>query len=147
MFKKIVLILIVVFIAIQFVQIDKHNPSYNPQEDYINIHNPPEDVKGILKASCYDCHSYETKYPWYSYIQPVGWFLKDHIDEGREHLNFSIWRSYDREKQLHKLEECYEEVEKKKMPLESYVYGHAEANLTDQQRATLVEYFKNSTNI
>ena len=81
--KKIILVVIAVFVIIQFIRIDKSNPQTNPTSDIINITNPPSEVKSILKNACYDCHSYETKYPWYAEIAPVSWLLKNHINDGR----------------------------------------------------------------
>ncbi len=140
--KKVLLAIVVVLVVIQFFQIDKTNPTFDENQDFLKIYNPPAEVASILKASCYDCHSNQTVYPWYSYVQPAGWFLKDHIDEGREELNFSTFGSYEAKKQAHKLEESYELVEKGAMPLESYLIIHKDASLTDSQKTTLVDYFK-----
>ena len=95
-----------------------------------------------MKAACYDCHSNKSVYPWYTYTQPIGWFVKNHIEEGKEHLNFSEFGSYTAEKQAHKLEECYELIEKGEMPLSSYTLIHKEAVLTTEQQTNLVTYFK-----
>lgn len=140
--KKILVILLVAFIMIQFFPIDKTNPPPTPGMDFLNIKKTPEATAKIIRTSCYDCHSNETQYPWYSSISPVSWFVKNHIDEGRKHLNFSTFAVYESKQQLHKLEECIEMVEKKEMPLESYYIGHQNAKLTDEQRRQLAEYFK-----
>lgn len=142
MLKKIGIGLLAVIIIIQFFRIDKENPEVIPRKDFITQTNPPENIKTILKTACYDCHSHETKYPWYSNISPINWWLKDHIDEGREHLNFSEWADYPLKKQQHKLEECWEEVGEGEMPLESYLYTHSEADLTQEERDALIEWFK-----
>ena len=73
----------------------------------------------LLESACYDCHSYKTKYQWYSNIAPVSWWLGHNVEEGREHLNFSTWGNYPTEKAEHKLEECAEEVDEGEMPLNS----------------------------
>ncbi|WP_449401407.1 heme-binding domain-containing protein [Chryseobacterium wanjuense] len=96
----------------------------------------------IINNSCYDCHSNETRYPWYSNFAPASWFLKNHINEGRKHLNFSTFATYEPKQQVDKLEECVEMVEKKEMPLESYFVGHQDAKITDEQRKILINYFK-----
>lgn len=140
--KKVLLAIVVVLVVLQFFQIDKTNPTFDESQDFIAIHNPPSEVATILKASCYDCHSNQTVYPWYSYVQPAGWFLKDHIDEGRRKLNFSTFGSYEAKRQAHKLEESAELVEKGAMPLESYLIIHKNAALTEAQKTTLVDYFK-----
>lgn len=140
--KKVLIILLAAFIIIQFFPIDKTNPRPTPGMDFLKIKNTPEKVAKIIRTSCYDCHSNETKYPWYTNISPASWYVKNHIDEGRKHLNFSTFAVYEPQRQLHKLEECMEMVEKKEMPLESYYLGHQNAKLTDEQRADLIQYFK-----
>lgn len=140
--KKLLVILLVAFVLIQFFPIDKNNPAPTPGMDFIRIKNTPEETAQILRNSCYDCHSNESTYPWYSNVQPVGWFLRDHIDEGRRKLNFSTFATYEPKRQAHKLFESQEELLEGKMPLDSYVIGHPEAKLTDEQRKHLVAYFK-----
>ncbi len=140
--KKILIVLLVAFILIQFFRIDKTNPAVNQGMDFLTIKNTPENIATNIRNSCYDCHSNETKYPWYSNIQPVAWFLKDHIDEGRKELNFSTFATYEPKRQAHKLDEAAEMIEKGEMPLESYLLGHPEAKLTDAQKSELIAYFK-----
>lgn len=140
--KKVLIVILVAFIIIQFFPIDKTNPAPTPGMDFIKIKNTPPEVASILNRSCYDCHSNETRYPWYSNIAPSSWILKNHIDEGRKELNFSTFAVYEPKTQAHKLQECIEMVEKKEMPLESYFIGHQDAKLTDAQRKILTDYFK-----
>lgn len=140
--KRIALVLVAIFLVAQFFQIDKTNPDYDASKDFITMVNAPDDIAQMLKVTCYDCHSYETKYPWYTYVTPVNWWIKDHIEEGREHLNFSTWGDLEPRRAAHKMEECYEETEEKHMPLNSYTWAHAEARLTSEQRAQLVDWFK-----
>ncbi|WPO82114.1 heme-binding domain-containing protein [Chryseobacterium sp. JJR-5R] len=140
--KKILTVILVAFIIIQFFPIDKKNPAPTPGMDFIKIKNTPPEVAAIINRSCYDCHSNETRYPWYSNIAPSSWILKNHIDEGRKELNFSTFAVYEPKIQAHKLQECIEMVEKKEMPLESYFIGHQDAKLTDAQRKVLTDYFK-----
>lgn len=102
---------------------------------------PAGDVEILLKGICYDCHSYQSKYPWYSNFAPLSWWIDDHIEEGREHLNFSIWGNYSAEKKEHKAEECVEEVGEGEMPLTSYQIAHADARLTDEERKLLTDWF------
>lgn len=139
--KKILFILFGVFIIIQFFPIDKTNPPVNKGMDFLTIKNTPPEVAQIIKTSCYDCHSNESKYPWYTNIQPVGWFVKNHIDEGRKELNFSGFALYEPKKAAHKLEECVEHVQEHEMPLDSYVVGHPDAKLSEAQRKVLIDYF------
>ncbi len=140
--KKILIVLAVVAIIIQFFQIEKTNPTVNQGMDFLTIKKTPEPIANMIRSSCYNCHSNETKYPAYSYIQPFGWFLKSHIEDGRKHLNFSVFATYEPKRQAHKLKEAAEEIEKGGMPLESYLLIHNEANLTAQQRKDLIQYFK-----
>ena len=123
--KKILVILLVVFIFIQFFPIDKNNPVPTPQTDFLVIKKTPENTTKLIRNGCYDCHSNESKYPWYSNIQPIGWFLKNHIDDGRKHLNFSQFAIYEPKKQAHKLDESAEHIENGEMPMESYLLLHA----------------------
>lgn len=140
--KKIFIALLIVLIVIQFFQIDKTNPPINESKDFLKINNTSPEVASVIKASCYDCHSNETKYPWYSNIQPAAWFLKSHIDEGREELNFSTYADYSSKKKDHKLEEVIELIEKNEMPLASYTIIHKEASLSEENKIKLIEYFK-----
>lgn len=139
--KRILTILLVLFILIQFFRIDKTNPPVNKGMDFLTIKNTPESTAKLIRAACYDCHSNESVYPWYSNIQPVGWFLKNHIDEGRSKLNFSTFATYEPKRQARKMEESAELVEKGEMPLESYLLIHSEAKLNDAQKKELVDYF------
>lgn len=140
--KKILWAILALLVLIQFIRIDKDNPEADPAQDFIQVMSPPAAVADRLKASCYDCHSHHSRYPWYTNIAPVSWWIKGHINEAREHLNFSIWTTYEPDKAAHKLEECYEEVEEEHMPLRSYLWMHPEARLTDEQRREMVEWFK-----
>ena len=139
--KRIGLALLAVLVVIQFFGIDKENPPVVAKQEFMGIVSPPADVKDMLKSACYDCHSNETKYPWYSNLAPVSWWLKGHIDHGREELNFSKWGTYDAEKAAHKAEEAAEEVEEQHMPIKSYLLTHGEARLTEEQRQRLAKWF------
>ena len=139
--KRILLGLLGLFVVIQFFQIDKTNPTAPEGQDLITLMHPPEDVVQILKDACYDCHSHNTVYPWYANIQPVGWWLKGHVEEGREHLNYSTWAAYDADKRAHNAEESAEEVEEGHMPLKAYPLTHANARLSEEQRDRLALWF------
>lgn len=141
-FKRILLVLLLAFVVMQFFRIDKTNPPVVEADDFISITQPSAEVEKILRTACYDCHSNETVYPWYSNIAPVSWMLEDHIEEGREHLNFSKWGTFELKKQNHKLDECAEEVEEGEMPLNSYTWTHGDASLSDKQKKTLADWFE-----
>lgn len=140
--KKILYGLIIILIIIQFFRIDKTNPIVNLADDFIEITNPPKEITTLLKSSCYDCHSNESTYPWYSNVAPISWWVKDHINEGREELNFSKWSTYDAKKKDHKLKEIIEEVEEGEMPLKPYPLTHPEARLSTEQKEELTTWFK-----
>ena len=142
MIKKIVIGIIVLLVIIQFFRIDKTNPTIIQENDFISITNPPENIKNLLKTSCYDCHSNESTYPWYTNVAPISWWVKQHINEAREELNFSEWGTFTEKRKKHKLEEVYEEVEEGEMPLKSYLIAHSEAKLTTEQKNELVAWFK-----
>ena len=140
--KKIIIALLVAFVIIQFFRIDTSNPPVNKGMDFLTIKNTPPELAKAIRTSCYDCHSNESVYPWYSNIQPVAWWLQDHIEEGRKELNFSTFSTYEPKRQAHKLEEAAEQIEKGDMPLESYALGHPEAKLTPEQQKNLIQYFR-----
>ena len=140
--KKILVVLLVAFVLIQFFQIDKTNPALTPQMDFLTIKKTPEHTANLIRNGCYDCHSNEAKYPWYSNVQPIEWFLQDHIKEGRKHLNFSTFATYEPKRQAHKLAEAGQEISDNEMPLDSYVIAHSEAKFTEAQKKELVQYFK-----
>ena len=140
--KKVLIILLVGFILLQFFPIDKNNPAPTPKMDFLTIKNTPENTANLIRTGCYDCHSNESKYPWYSNVQPFGWFLRDHIDEARKELNFSTFATYEPKRQAHKLYEAAEQIEKGEMPLDSYVLIHSEANFSPAQKDQLLKYFQ-----
>jgi len=128
------LFLLVVFVAIQFFGEERTNPPVGSEIQ------APEDVQAILRRSCYDCHSNETRWPWYSRIAPVSWYTIEHVNHARSDLNFSEWPTFDPEEQEHLLEEIVEQVEKGEMPLASYLWIHQGARLSDEERARLMEW-------
>ena len=140
--NKIILGAILVFAVLQLFRIEKVEHQEITTDDFLKIESPSEEVVTIMKASCLNCHTNRIDYPWYSEIAPVSWWIADHIEEGREHLNFSEWGLYSDAKKEHKAEESWEEVEEKEMPLESYAFMHSEANLSDEEREVLIKFFK-----
>ena len=122
-----------VIVLIQFVPVNRNNPEVIAAESITSQLTGQPEVEKILRNACFDCHSNESKYPWYSYVAPASWFIQDHINEGREELNFSIWNTYSEKRKDHKLEETIELVEKRIMPMESYLILHSEAKLTSEQ--------------
>ncbi|MBL7708245.1 MAG: heme-binding domain-containing protein [Chitinophagaceae bacterium] len=137
MLKKILLVLLAAFIIIQFIH-PKKNTAEGPQPNYIgNAYTVPEDVKSILAKACNDCHSNNTVYPWYAKIQPVDWWLTDHVNDGKKHINFDEYTHKSLRYQYHKMEETIEMVKEGEMPLESYTWVHKDAKLTDEEKIKL----------
>ncbi len=140
--KKILLGLVVLLLLSQFIPMDKTNPPVKPGQDFFQLTTAPAEIANLVKGACYDCHSHNTKWPWYTNISPVNFWIRGHIRGGRQHLNFSEWASYPLDKQKHKMEEAFEEIEEEHMPLKSYTWLHPEAKLSKAQRDQLVAFFK-----
>lgn len=134
--KKTLIIVLLVVIGIQFVPMNVPAEVPTKADDELQA---PEEVQAILKRSCFDCHSNHTNYPWYSSIAPVSWFTKMHVKEGREHMNFSTWASYDDEKKAKYLDKIPKAI-KSKMPLPSYLIMHGEAKLSDEDKKVLSDW-------
>lgn len=131
--KKILYGLLIIIVALQFIRPER-NISDVPSANDIRVHYPlPANVESILKRACYDCHSNNTAYPWYSNIQPFGLWLQNHVNEGKAELNFSEFATYSPKKADHKLEETIEMIEEKEMPLESYTWIHKNAVLSAEE--------------
>jgi len=141
-FRKILPALLVIFILMQFYRIDKTNPPVVEAKDFILSENPPAPIAKILKDACYDCHSHQTNYPWYTNVMPFSYWIKGHIDHGRKKLNFSTWAAYPAKKKSHKLEECAEFVRETKMPLATYLIPHPEARISEEERERLAKWFE-----
>ena len=140
--NKIILAVILVFGIMQLFRVEKFDYQEPTENGVILYEMPSKQVAQLLDETCLNCHSNQIDYPWYSEVAPVSWWIADHIEEGRERLNFSEWGQYSDAKKEHKAEESWEEVEEKEMPLESYTYLHSEADLTAEEREILIEYFK-----
>ena len=140
--KRIGIAFIVLFIVIQVFRINKTITPVNEQTDFMAVTQTNPEVATILKNACYDCHSNQPTYPWYTSVAPVSWWIKNHINEGSKHLNFSIWQTYTVKRKDHKLEECVEMIEEGEMPMNSYTWMHPEAKLTDAQKQLLIDWFK-----
>lgn len=134
--KRIALGLVAVFVVIQLIRPAKTNPPVTGEIDA-----PPE-VAALLRRACYDCHSNETKWPWYAQVAPASFLLISHVNDGRKHLNFSEWKGYEAGKQLKRMKDLVEEVESGDMPMPPYVLLHAEAKLTEAEKATLLAWAK-----
>lgn len=145
MIKRIVklalIIAVVVLGLLQLVPVNHDNPQVDESKEFFTVVEAPESTMSLVKMACYDCHSNETVHPWYSYVAPISFYIEEHVEEGREELNFSTFGEYSEKKADHKLEECVELLEKEVMPLDSYVLLHGEADLTKDQRKELISFF------
>jgi len=140
MIKKILYGLLFVLIVIQFVRPERNVSDGNTTATFEQQYTMSADMVSVFKESCYDCHSNNTRYPWYANIQPIGWWLQDHVKDGKGHLNFSEFTTYPEKKAKHKFEEIEEMVGEDEMPLPSYLIVHRNANLTPEQKSEIVAW-------
>ena len=138
--KRFFQLLILALIVIQFFRPAKNKSEGISKNDISTLYPVPSDVQDIMKTSCNDCHSNNTVYPWYAEVQPVAWWLNEHIEDGKKDLNFSEFASYRPRRQYKKLEEINELVKENEMPLNSYLWIHKDAKLSDQQKLTLANW-------
>lgn len=142
MAKKIFYSVLVILVLIQFIRPEKniHAAPAAMANDISKVFPTPEPVQQILKTSCYDCHSNNTVYPWYSNFQPVAGWLNHHVNEGKEEVNFNEFATYRPARQYKKLDEIIEQVKKEEMPLSSYTIVHKDAVLTKDQANLLMDW-------
>ena len=143
MIKKILLALLIILLVIQFIK-PKKNIHPGPQpEDISTLYPVPADVDSILSVACKDCHSNNTRYPWYNNIQPVAWFLANHVTDGKRSFNLNEFATYPLARQYDKIEEIKKQIDKGDMPLSSYTLIHKDAVLTDAQKKTVIDWSEN----
>ncbi len=146
-FRKILLVLLVLLVAIQFYRPEK-NISAEPNPGNISsVYEVPENVSSILKKSCYDCHSNNTSYPWYNNLQPVASWLHNHIEDGKREVNFDEFATYKIGKQYRKFLEIKEQVEQGEMPLSSYTIIHRNAILNQEEKKALINWAESARGI
>lgn len=138
--KIVVIVIVAAFVVAQLFRPNRVNPPVVEADTLEGSMHLPENVKAIISRSCADCHSNTTTYPWYSNISPASWFLVDHIEHGRSHLNFSEWNTYSATKKSKKLEEICDEIESRRMPLPSYLWLHRDALLSPDEIKTLCDW-------
>lgn len=129
--------LVAILILMQFMPVDRTNPEFDPSKKMVL----PENIESLFKDACYDCHSYETKWPWYSAIAPISYSVSYNVNNARRGLNFSTWEDYDDETKHKKMKEIFRAVYAA-MPLRDYVRFHPEADLTKDQRAEIRAWAK-----
>ncbi len=138
--KKIGLILIVLLIGIQFIPKKYNNNTLVSKIDFIEIYQPSQKVEKLIKTSCYDCHSNYTNYPFYSKIQPIAMLMNNHIEEGKEELNFSEFGNYSKRRKKSKIKSIISQIKKNEMPLKSYTLIHKNAVFTTKEKELLTEW-------
>jgi|WetSurMetagenome_2_1015567.scaffolds.fasta_scaffold19433_4 hypothetical protein len=138
-FRRLLLILAIIFITLQFFQPKKNHTPENENSLFLKA-DVPVRVQAILKNACFDCHSYQTQYPWYDNISPVSWFINGHIIKGKRALNFSKWGQLSALNKISLLDKIGEEAKTKGMPLKSYTLMHKTARLSDEQIKQLADW-------
>lgn len=144
--KKIAIVLIVIFIAIQFIPTDRNQSTEVLTNDFIKKYNVPIQLADKVRVSCYDCHSNNTYYPWYNKIQPIAWFLEDHINDAKKELNFSEFGAYSKRRQKSKLKSIISQIKDDKMPLKSYTIMHNDAKLSKNDKEKIIKWIDNLRN-
>ena len=140
MVKKILLGLLGVFLIIQIIPANLPEVMEVNNDDLLLNNSVPENIEWILQSSCYDCHSNETIYPWYSYVAPVSFLVSRDTRKGRKHLNFSEWQSLSKSDKAKALDEIGEEVGEGEMPMKIYPITHPDARLSDEQRKEIIAW-------
>ncbi len=140
--KRSAQVALAVLLVAQLFQPDRTMPAIDTANDLLVMTNAPDDIRQLVVGACYDCHSDRPTYPWYAYVTPVNFWLQDHINEGRETVNFSRWDQFAGDEEA---SEAGEKIAEGEMPLESYVWIHSEADFTDAQREQLVTWFDANT--
>lgn len=140
--KKILIGLLIILIGLQFFRPEKNIAEGLSDADITYAIEVPGDLHSILVEKCYDCHSNNTRYPWYFNIQPVAWWMADHVNHGKDELNFSDFKNYSEKKANHKLEEISELIKDDEMPLPSYTLVHRSARLTREEKVKINTWIK-----
>ena len=145
-FKKALGALAIALIAIQFFHPKKNTSSGTPTNHISKQYTVSADIQDIFNKSCNDCHSNNTAYPWYYNVQPVAWWLNDHIEEGKREVNFDEFASYSLRRQFRKFKEIKEQIEEDEMPISSYTLLHKEAALSTEQKQALIKWSEDMMN-
>jgi len=139
MVRRLLLVLGALLLIAQFFQPDRSVPAFDPGDDMLAVTKAPTDIQQLVIGACYDCHSYRTQYPWYGYVAPMSYLVQDHINEGREHLNFSLWSKYAASEEAG---EAAEELQEGEMPPGYYRLMHGHARLSDADKGKLVAWLQ-----
>lgn len=143
MIKKMLLVLLIILIVIQFIKPQKNIHSDAAPADISTLYPVPADVDSILTIACKDCHSNNTRYPWYNNLQPVAWYLANHVKDGKRSFNLNEFATYPVARQYDKIEEIKKQIDKNEMPLSSYTLIHRDAILSDAEKKAIINWSEN----
>ena len=132
--------MLIIFIVFQFIQPVRNKSGQVLSTDFKRVYAVPANVQAVLQNACYDCHSNNTSYPWYSNIQPMAWVMARHIKNGKDKLNFSDFGIYSVRRQISKLKGIANQVKDDEMPISSYRMMHTKANLTNDEIALIMDW-------
>lgn len=138
--KKILLALLIAFIAIQFIQPARNKSGQVVPADISKMYAMPQNIESIFHKACFDCHSNNTNYPWYVSVQPMGWLMAKHIRDGKTEINFSEFGNYSGRRQISKLKNITNSIKDGTMPLPSYTWLHADAKLTANEKTAITSW-------
>ena len=135
-------LVVAIVLVIQVIPVERNVSTVPPGQSFEKTEKVPANVAAILKVSCYDCHSNNTRYPWYSVLQPGTWFMARHIKKGKEELNFDEFNNYSKRRKKAKIKSIISQIEKEEMPLKSYLLLHPDAGLTPNKKKVLLQFFQ-----
>ncbi|WP_228512836.1 heme-binding domain-containing protein [Planobacterium oryzisoli] len=137
-------LVVAIVLVIQFIPVERNVSTVAPGQSFEKTEKVPANVAAILKVSCYDCHSNNTRYPWYSELQPGAWFMARHIKKGKEELNFDEFNNYSKRRKKAKIRSIISQIEKDEMPLKSYRMMHGNARLSADKKKELLDFFRDN---
>lgn len=137
-------LVVAIVLVIQVIPVERNVSTVPPGQSFEKTEKVPANVAAILKVSCYDCHSNNTRYPWYSELQPGAWFMARHIKKGKEELNFDEFNNYSERRKKAKIKSIISQIEKDEMPLKSYRMMHGNARLSADKKKELLDFFRDN---
>lgn len=137
-------LVVAIVLVIQVIPVERNVSTVPPGQSFEKTEKVPANVAAILKVSCYDCHSNNTRYPWYSELQPGAWFMARHIKKGKEELNFDEFNNYSKRRKKAKIKSIISQIEKDEMPLKSYRMMHGNARLSADKKKELLDFFRDN---
>lgn len=137
-------LVVAIVLVIQVIPVERNVSTVPPGQSFEKTEKVPANVAAILKVSCYDCHSNNTLYPWYSVLQPGAWFMAQHIKKGKEELNFDEFNNYSKRRKKAKIKSIISQIEKDEMPLKSYRMMHGNARLSADEKKELLDFFRDN---